>query len=489
VKWTGTRAEHFLSDNHARDALIEGELALDGEGNFLAVRVTVLTALGAYCSYVAPITPIRNTTLGLPLVYKTPLVGARHKMVATNCAPVGPYRGAGREQSALVVESLIDQAARELSADPVALRRRNLLPKEALPYVTPTGRCYDSGDFEGLLDKALGLAEWDRFAERAAASAAQGRLRGRGVALFIEAVGGVPFETAQLRFEDDGTLLCVVATQSSGQGHETSFSQVIAERLGVPPERVRLRQGDGGDVPRGMGSFASRSMIMAGSAISLACDQAIAKGKAYAARLFGCPESAIEFADGLFRARGANISADVLQLAELIRNKHAGERGLDSQGEFTVKDFHFPSGCHVCEVEIDPDTGQIAIDRYAAVDDAGVIVNPMIVHGQIHGGVAQGLGQALCEDIVYDRAGQLLTGSFQDYALPRASDLPEPALAFQVAPSPSNPLGVKGCGEAGVTGSIAVVSNAVHDAMWRAGRRARLDMPFTPEKVWRALRE
>jgi aerobic carbon-monoxide dehydrogenase large subunit len=491
VKWTGSRIEHLLSDNHAREAMIECELALDAEGGFIAVRATVLTALGAYCSYVAPITAIRNTTFGLPMAYMTPLIAAAHQMVVTNTAPTGPYRGAGREQCVLIVERLIDQAARELGMDPIELRRRNVVPASAIPYRTPTGQFYESGDFEGVLNKAIALSDWQGFKERARASQATGKLRGHGISLFVEPVGGVPFEGAHIRFAESGGVEAVVATQSQGQGHETTFAQVIAGRLGVPIDSVRIKQGDSFDVPRGMGSFASRSMIMAGSALAVTCNSVIEKGRQVAAHLLGVAVDEIEFAGGIFRAPQSNLTIDIYELAERLRNFRNLPEGLpkslDSIGEFTVKDFHYPSGCHVCEVEICPQTGIVTVDRYTAVDDVGRAVNSMIVHGQIHGGIAQGLGQALLEHCVYDKSGQLVTASFADYAMPRADHFPEPELAFHLAPSTTNPLGVKGCGESGVTGSIAAISNAVADALARAGSTRAIDMPFTPPKIWRAL--
>ncbi len=492
VKWTGTRSEQILSDNHARDAVINCALALDREANFLAVRATILNAMGAYCSYIAPIMPIRNTTNGLPLLYKTPLVEVSQKMVVTNTAPIGPYRGAGREQGALIVERLVDEAAREIGMDPIALRRRNVLPKSAIPYTTPTGRIYDSGDFESVLDKALQLADWNGFAARAKASKKAGKIRGRGISFFIEAVGGIPFEGAHIRFGDDDTVSVVLATQSQGQGHETSFSQVVSSQLGIPLDSIRICQGDSFDIPRGMGSFASRSMIMAGSAIKVTCDLIIEKGRQLAAHVLEVAVGDIEFSAGMFRAAGTDLAIGVRELAARVRE--LGKlpdnlpQCLDSNGDFAVKDFHFPNGCHICEIDVEPETGVIKIDRYAVVADFGVIINPMIVRGQLHGGVAQGLGQALLEHCVYDERGQLMSGSFMDYAMPRAFDFPEPKARFHEVPSTANPLGVKGCGEAGATGSIPAISNAVADALARAGVDVSIDMPFTPEKMWRALR-
>jgi len=491
VKWTGTRSEHILSDNHARDAVIDCALALDREANFLAVRATILNAMGAYCSYIAPIMPIRNTTNGLPLLYKTPLVEVCQKMVVTNSAPIGPYRGAGREQGALIVERLVDEAAREIGMDPIALRRRNVLANSAIPYTTPTGRIYDSGDFESVLDKALDLADWDGFDARAKASKKAGKIRGRGISFFIEAVGGIPFEGAHIRFGDAGTVSVVLATQSQGQGHETSFSQVVAGQLGIPLDSIRICQGDSFDIPHGMGSFASRSMIMAGSAIKVTCDLVIEKGRHLAAHVLEVSENDIEFSAGMFHAAGTDLAIGVRELAARVRAlaklPDYLPQSLDSSGEFAVKDFHFPNGCHICEIEVDPETGVIKVARYTVVADFGVIINPMIVRGQLHGGVTQGLGQALLEHCVYSEHGQLMTGSFMDYAMPRASDFPEPKATFHEVPSTANPLGVKGCGEAGTTGSIPAITNAVVDALSRAGVNIMIDMPFTPEKTWRAF--
>jgi carbon-monoxide dehydrogenase large subunit len=491
VKWTGTRSEQFLSDNHARNAVIDCAVALDQEANFLAVRATVLNAMGAYCSYIAPIMPIRNTTNGLPLLYKTPLVEVSQKMVVTNSAPIGPYRGAGREQGALIVESLVDEAARQIGIDRIVLRRRNVLPNSAIPYSTPTGRVYDSGDFECVLNKALNLADWYGFDARARTSRSAGKIRGRGISFFIESVGGIPFEGAHIRFGDDGTVSVVLATQSQGQGHETSFSQIVADQLGIPFDSIRICQGNSFDVPRGMGSFASRSMIMAGSAIKRTCDLVIEKGRQLAAHLLEVSKDDIEFSAGMFRVAGTDIAIGVRELAARVRAlanlTHNLPQSLDSSGEFAVKDFHFPNGCHICEIEIDPDTGLIEVARYNVMADFGVIINPTIVRGQLHGGVAQGLGQALFERCVYDGCGQLVTGSFMDYAMPRASDFPEPKAEFHEVPSTANPLGVKGCGEAGTTGSIPAIYNAVADAFSRANVNTMIDMPFTPEKVWRAI--
>jgi aerobic carbon-monoxide dehydrogenase large subunit len=493
VKWSGTRAEHFLSDNHARDAVIEAALALDASGKFLAIKATLLDGIGAYCSCHGAHISIRNTTNGLPLMYDVPLLDVEIRLVLTNTAPIGPYRGAGREQASYITERLVDQAARELGFDPVDLRRRNLIPAASIPYTSASAQTYDSGDFEGLLNKTLALADWDGFDDRARASAANGLVRGRGLSCFVECVGAYPFEGADIRFEADGTVTVVTATQSSGQGHETSFAQLAAERLGVPFDKVRIKENDSSDLPKGLASVGSRSMIMAGSAIAIAGDAVIEKGRALASHVLEVSKADLEFRDGSFCVRGTDISIGLLDLAMRVRSLRNLPPDLpatlDSTGEFTAPGLHHPNGSHVCEVEIDPETGKVDVVAYCAVDDVGTIINPLIVHGQIHGGVAQGIGQVLLERIAYDDDGQLITGSLMDYGLPRAADLPALSVDFHPTPSTKNPIGVKGTGECGVTGSIPAVLNAVNDALARAGVATAIGLPVTPEKIWRSLRD
>ena len=490
VKWSGTRAENLLSDNHARDAVIDCALALDREGRFLALRATILAAMGAYFGCNGPNGSIRNTPWGLPLVYRTPLVHAQVIAAMTNTAPVGPYRGAGREQASYIVERLVDEAARQMRIDRVDLRRRNLIPAAAIPYKTPSGRFYDSGEFEAVMDKALRLADWQGFAARAAASAKRGLVRGQGISTFLECVGGSWQESSQIRFGDDGRILLIVATQSHGQGHETSFPQVVAERLGVPYESIELRQGDSADLPaQGFATIGSRSMIMAGSALANTCDMIIDKGRKAAAHYFEADEADIEFACGIFRVAGTDRSIGLLDLARRVARapEDSPFATLDSEGEYIAPDMHFPNGCHICEIEIDPQTGKVVVDRYVAVDDVGTIINPPIVHGQVHGGVCQGLGQVFMEHCQYSDDGQFLTGSFMDYAMPRADDIPPVTAEFHPVPSPKNPLGVKGTGECGVTGSLPALMNAVADALARAGAPTDINMPMTPEKIWQAF--
>jgi carbon-monoxide dehydrogenase large subunit len=491
IKWHATRAENMQCDNHARDAIIECALALDEEGQFLGLRASILQSMGGYFGCNGPNGTIRNTPWGMPLVYRTPLVHADVTCAMTNTAPIGPYRGAGREQASYLVERLVDKAARETGIDRVSLRRRNLIPKSAIPYRSPSGKLYDSGEFEAIMDKALKLADWKGFGTRARESKKRGMVRGLGIANFLECVGGSWFESSFIRFTEDRRVVLVVATQSHGQGHETSFPQVVADRLGIPFESIELRQGDSFDLPKlGYATIGSRSMIMAGSALSNTCDIVINKGRKAASHLLEAAEADIEFVGGTFRVAGTDRSVGLLDLAHHARQRPNGStvEPLDSEGEYEAPDMHFPNGCHICEVEIDPDTGKIALDRYVAVDDVGTIVNSSIVHGQVHGGVCQGAGQVLMEHCQYDRDGQFVTATFMDYAMPRAADLPYIQTEFHSVPSPKNPLGVKGAGECGVTGSLPAVSNAIMDALSRAGVRSELDMPFTSEKVWRALR-
>lgn len=492
VKWRGTRAENLLSDNHARDAVIECALALDSSGQFVAIRANIYAAMGAYFACNGPNGSIRNTPWGLPLVYKTPKMHVRVQAIMTNTAPIGPYRGAGREQAAYIVERLIDEAARETKMDRIELRRRNLVPEEWIPYRTPSGRTYDSGEFEAIMDKALSLSDWNGFEARAQADKERGLVRGLGIANFLECVGGSWQESSQIRFGENGRVLLYVATQSHGQGHETSFPQVVAERLGIPRDLIELRQGDSRELPAlGFATVGSRSAIMAGSALSRTCDLIIERARKAAAHHLETAESDLEFVSGQFRVVGTDRSIDLLELAQLVREQPTtfpeGPETLDSEGEYIAPDMHFPNGCHVCEVVLDPETGQISVERYTAVDDVGTVINLPIVHGQVHGGVCQGLGQVLMEHCQYDSSGQFLTATFMDYAMPRAHDVPFVQTEFHPVPSPKNPLGVKGAGECGVTGSLPAITNAITDALARVGASTHIDMPCTPEKIWRAL--
>ncbi|MGH7308743.1 MAG: xanthine dehydrogenase family protein molybdopterin-binding subunit [Candidatus Rokuibacteriota bacterium] len=481
VRWVATRLESFLADTHGRDGVLEGELALDAQGRFLAFRVRTFVGIGAYVSAFAPVFATNNTKNCLSSVYVIPALQIDVKMVFTNAAPLGPYRGAGRPEAIYLLERLIDAGARALRIDRVELRRRNLIPPSAMPYRAPNAQVYDSGEFETVMDTALALADWKGFPARRAASERAGRLRGIGLGCFLEVAGGILDETVDLRFADDLTVTLRTGVQAIGQGHLSTLPLIVARRLGVDVRAVRLIEGDSDEVPVGTPSVASRSMMMAGSAAQLACDEAIAKGRRLAAHVLEAAVFDIEFADGRFRVAGTDRGIGILELARL------GD-GLDSTAKFVSPQMSFPNGCHVCEVEIDPDTGAVTVVGYAAVDDVGVIVHEAIVEGQIHGGVAQGLGQVLGEHVVYDESGQLLTGSFMDYMIPRADDLAELRVGHHGVACATNPLGVKGAGESGVAGSLPSAMNAILDAL--AGRGVRhLDLPMASARVWAALRD
>jgi aerobic carbon-monoxide dehydrogenase large subunit len=474
VKWCASRVESFLTDTHGRDGVLEGELALDANGKFLALRMKSFVGIGAYTSTFSAIFATNNTKNCLSSVYAIPALAIDVKMVLTNAAPLGPYRGAGRPEAILILERLIDRAARAMSIDRVELRRRNFIPPSAMPYRAPNAQVYDSGEFEAAMDKALALSDWKGFPARRAASERAGRLRGIGMGCFLEVAGGILDETVDLRFEGDGRVALRTGVQAMGQGHLSTFVPLVAAKLGVPREAVRLVQGDSDQVPVGTPSVASRSMMMAGSATVVACDQAVEKGRGLAAEALEAAAADLEFSAGRYRVVGTDRALPILEIAK--RNPGA----LDAVAKFVSPQMSFPNGCHVCEVEIDPDTGVVTVVGYAAVDDVGTIVHETIVEGQIHGGIAQGLGQVLGEEVVYGEDGQLLSASFMDYMIPRANDLPPLKVAHHSVPCTTNPLGVKGAGEAGAVGAPAAVVNAVCNAL---GVR-HLDMPLTPEKVW-----
>jgi len=491
VKWRASRLESFLADTPGRDGLLEGELALDADGRFLALRVRTAVGIGAYASTFSAVIATNNTKNCLSSVYVIPAIHIGVKMIFTNAMPLGPYRGAGRPEAIYLIERLIEVASRATGIDRVTLRRRNLIPPTAMPYKAPNSPVYDSGEFEAVLDKALALADWAGFAARRAASARAGKLRGIGLCCFLEVAGGSPLQdTADLRFEADGKVALRIGAQAIGQGHLTTFPPVVAQRLGIPVSAVRLVQGDSDEVPAGLPTVASRSMMMAGGSTVTACDQSIEKGRKIASHLFEAAAADIEFAGGQFRVSGTDRAIPILELAARARampglpDDLAG--GLDTVATFQSPQMSFPNGCHVCEVEIDPDTGTVAVVGYAAVDDVGRIVHQAIVEGQIHGGVAQGLGQVLGERVVYGEDGQLLTASFLDYVMPRADDLPSLRVGHHVVPCTTNPLGVKGAGESGVAGSLPAGMNAILDALAERGV-THLDLPASPQRVWSAL--
>jgi aerobic carbon-monoxide dehydrogenase large subunit len=479
VRWCATRVESFLTDTHGRDGLLVARLALDAEGRFLALETENLVGIGAYTSTFAAIFSTNNTKNCLSSVYTIPAIRIGVRMVLTNAVPLGPYRGAGRPEAILVLERLIDEAARQTGIDRIELRRRNLVPAAAMPYKTVNGPIYDSGEFQAVLDKALALSGWQGFAARRAASEAKGKLRGIGLCCFLEVAGGILDEVADLRFEKDGCVALRIGVQAMGQGHLTTFPPLVAKKLGVPLESVRLVEGDSDEVPPGTPSVASRSMMMAGSAAVVACDDSIAKGRRLAGQFLEAAEADIEFVEGRFRVAGTDREVGILDLA--------GHGDLDSTSKFVSPQMSFPNGCHVCEVEIDAETGVVSVVGYAAVDDVGVIVHEPIVEGQIHGGVAQGLGQVLGEQVVYGDGGQMLTASFMDYPMLRADDMPDLRVAHHSVPCTTNPLGVKGAGESGVAGALPAAMNAVADALASRGLPA-LDMPATPLRLWQALR-
>jgi carbon-monoxide dehydrogenase large subunit len=489
VKWRDERSGSFVSDQHGRDSVVEAELALDEEGNFLAVRVTGLANMGAYLSSIGPMVQSVNILKNLPGVYRTPVAAVAMKCLFTNTTPVGPYRGAGRPEGNYFMERLVDRAARETGRDPVELRRRNLIPASAMPYRAASGQHYDSGDFPALLDGCLERADWGGFPARRAQAGARGKLRGIGLACYLEVTAPQTKEMGGLRFEADGTVSIVTGTLDYGQGHASTFAQILVDKLGLPFERIRLLQGDSDELLGGGGTGGSRSTMSSGSAILAAADRVIEQGRALAGQALEAAAADIAFERGAFRIVGTDRAITVAELADRLRAAPHPEGGLEALSAALMIDAPpsaFPNGCHVCEVEIGPEDGAVAVVAYTVLDDFGVLVNPMLVEGQVQGGIVQGIGQALMERTAYDGEAQLLSGSFMDYALPRAEDIPWLPFASHPVPATTNPLGVKGCGEAGVTGALPAVMNAVMDALAAEGIE-HLDMPATPERVWAAL--
>ena len=493
VKWACERREAVLADEHARDTVSEAELALDAQGRFLALRVRTVANVGAYVSSDRNLLATFMNVATLVGVYTIPTAHVHVTCVLANVNPTAPYRGAGRPESTYVIERLIDDAARELGRDRVELRRINLIPPSAMPYRTAFKLTYDSGRFEESMDRAVRLADVAGFAVRRAASRERGRLRGLAVVNAIERAASPQPEFAEIRFDASGGATVLMGTKSQGQGHETTFKQVLHERLGLEPDAVRYIDGDTDRVAFGTGTMGSRSTVVGGSALWLAADKVIAKGKKIAAHLLEAAEADLEFAEGRFRVAGTDRAVTITQVARAAfqpaQLPPGLEPGLYETGTFVPKQDTWPNGCHVCEVEIDPDTGAVQVVDYVVVDDVGTVVNPLTLEGQIHGGVAQGAGQALMEQVVYDpESGQLLTASFMDYAMPRADTLPELVVGSNPVPTGLNPLGAKGAGEAGTVGALPAVLNAVMDALAPLGVR-HLDMPATPERVWRAIQE
>ena len=488
IKWVSSRSETFVSDYHGRAAQLGGELALDRDGRFLAMRFNWIVNSGAYLSQPGPLINTMTTTAHVVNAYRIPAIYGRHRLALTNTTPTSAYRGAGRPNVSYLVERLVEAAARETGIDRVELRRRNLIPKDAFPYQTPIAAfVYDSGDPPGLLELAVKHSQWKTFEARRAQATRRGKLRGIGCAIFIEPSGGgaSPREQAAIRFDAKGNARVYVLAGPSGQGHETVFPEIVAEVLGMDAQRIALRASDPlGPKLAGEGTISSRSMISHGGAMVLAAREVIRKGLALAAAYLKADPQNVAFERGRYRARGKSASIGIAELAA----KHSGAtpHPLDAQGEIELK-RSFPGGAHVAEVEIDPDTGVIRVERYVAVDDCGRVLNHVLLEGQIHGGIVQGLGQVLGEHCIYERAsGQLLTGSFMDYFMPRASVLRDAHLYDHSVPSPNNPLGAKGGGEAGTTGAVPAVANAVLDALHPLGID-RLDLPYTPARIWHAI--
>ncbi len=485
VKWAADRAESFLCDTQGRDNVTTGELAIDADGKFTALRTRTLSNMGAYLSNFAPYIPTYAGTSVLSSVYGFKQIYASILGVFTNTMPVDAYRGAGRPEANYIVERLVDAAARELNIDRVELRRRNMVPPSAMPHSTPVGKTYDSGDFRQVLDAALTKMNYAGFAARRAEAAARGKRRGLGLAYYLEATGGDPTERAEIRFADDGFVDVYVGTQSTGQGHETAYVQLTANRLGIDGDKIRIRQGDTDTIPVGGGTGGARSLYSEGQAILKTADAVIEKGKQAAAETLEAAVADITFADGNFSIVGTDRAIDIISLATSQRKKNAT---LDTAEVAAIDNHTFPNGCHMAEGEVDPDTGQTFVVRYIVCDDFGTTVNPLIVRGQVAGGVAQGLGQAILEHTVFDPdSGQLLSGTFMDYALPRATDVPDVEVDLLEIPCATNPLGVKGAGEAGAVGSPPALINAIIDALSVDGITS-IDMPATPERVWRALK-
>ena len=490
VKWASERGEAFLADTHGRDNITLGELALDADGKFLALRSRNVANMGSALSSFAPFIPTMAGSGVLASVYGFQAIYANVIGTFTNTVPVDAYRGACRPEANYLVERLIDRAAHELGIDRAELRRRNMVAPEAMPHTTPTGKIYDSGNFRLILDAALTTAGWAGFESRRAEAAARGRCRGIGLAYYLEATGGGPTERAEIRFAEDGFVDVYVGTQSTGQGHETAYVQLTVDRLGVPGERVRIRQGDTDTIPEGGGTGGARSLYSEGQAILATAATVIEKGRHAASDTLEAAPADIVFEAGRFTITGTDRGIGILELAATQRARAAkGEdvATLDAAEVAQIKAHTFPNGCHIAEVEVDPETGHVAMLRYSVTDDVGKAVNPMIVRGQVHGGVAQGFGQAVLERTVYDPdSGQLLSGTFMDYALPRADDLPDIDVELIEVPCGTNPLGVKGAGEAGAVGSPPAVINAILDALAPLGVE-HIDMPATPERVWQAI--
>ena len=490
VKWIADRSESFLSDLHGRDHVSHAELALDNDGRFLAMRASIISNAGAYCSQAGPIIPWFGASM-TPGCYDIPTGYADVSTVMTNTVPVDAYRGAGRPEASYLIERLVDKAAGELDIARDEIRRRNFITADQFPYKTFTGRVYDSGEYVRLLDSALARADWSGFEDRRAQSASDGKLRGIGLSYYVEICSALGGENAYINFERNGRVTVLMGTQSSGQGHETSFAQMVAAGLGIDLEQIDVIQGDSQRIPAGEGTGGSRSMVIGGSALFRTVDKLLDSGRQMAAEVLEAAAADIEFDKGHYRIAGTDRVVSLAQVAvasfDDARRPDGVEPGLSSSDRFSPDGGTFPNGCHICEVEIDADTGVVDIIRYTIEDDVGTVVNPLILEGQIVGGTAQGLGQALCEEAIYDPdSGQLLTGSFVDYTMPRADWVPDVEFQYQEIESPRNPLGIKGAGEAGTIGAAPALVSAVLDAL-SPFEIDHIDMPLTTHKVWRSI--
>ncbi len=507
IKWTSSRSEAFISDAQGRDHRTRIQLALDAEGHFQAIRTETYANMGAYLSTFAPSIPtyLHGTLMAGP--YATPLVYVNVKAVFTNTVPVDAYRGAGRPEATFQLERVIDMAAREMGIDPTEIRRKNFIKPDQFPYQTPVAVSYDTGNYHATLDKLLELSDFSGFDARRKESAARGKLRGWGLSTWIEACGIAPshlvgqlgaraglYESATVRVNATGSISVMTGSHSHGQGHETTFAQVVADMLGIDEGQVDIVHGDTGRIPFGMGTYGSRSLAVGGSAMVRATEKIIAKAKKIAAHLMEASEGDVEFANGQFTVAGTDKSVawgDVTLAAYVPHNYPLEEiePGLEETAFYDPANFTYPAGAYGCEVEVDPETGKVEIVAFTAADDFGNVINPMVVEGQVHGGVAQGIGQALVENTVFDENGQLMSGSYMDYAMPRADDVPMFTVDHScVTPCTHNPLGVKGCGEAGAIGSPPAVVNAVIDALQSGGHDVRhIDMPVSPARVWAAI--
>jgi len=490
VKWIGERMESIASDSQARDQVVDVAMAFDRDGRITALRQESLYNVGAYLAPAGAISPMFSVTLSSG-VYAIPAIRAVTRGVFTNTASTAPYRGAGRPEAAYMLERLIDDAARALGLDVLEIRRRNFVKASQMPYKTALAYVYDCGDFDAVTDRTLKLADWDGYEKRRAASERRGRIRGRGIAVYLEAAT-IFNERTELRFNPSGTVTVVAGTFSHGQGHETVYAQMVSEFLGVDFEAVRFLQGDTSAVSFGRGTYGSRSMSLGGGALRVAADRIIEKGTQIAAHMLEAAPADIEFKAGRFNVKGTDKGIDIVSVAKrsyvpMMYPAHLGV-GLEAVGECDMGPGNFPNGCQIAEIEIDPDTGQVTLDRLAVTDDVGTVINPLLLAGQMHGGIVQGAGQALFEQVQYDaESGQLLSASFLDYCMPRADDMPDFAVDLHPIPTRTNPIGAKGAGETGTVGAPAAVMNAIADALVSRGAKP-IDMPATPERVWRALR-